>query len=166
MELDNVTVTPTTIEFYNVSSVGSNLTNTNATYISRADFYGLDVGLWIYNVDTDRDLFESVLGSQDYNAAFAIGRVLRITGGPSPTSAKGTCLAMVVQFGTFPILIGLLGTIIFLGAVVFLLLTAFVRTDLVQVDMSILFRGILTVVVVAILVIIAIFILSVLCVAL
>lgn len=76
--LDNVTVTNQTIEFYSLTSVGSNFINVNETYDARADFYGLGIGLIVRNINTSTDLFTSVAGSQDYNATFTPGQVLMI----------------------------------------------------------------------------------------
>ena len=71
-------MTNETIEFHNLTSIGSNFTNTNATYNARADFYGLDIGLTIRNINITTDLFTSVSGSQNYNATFSSGQILRI----------------------------------------------------------------------------------------
>lgn len=72
---------------------------------------------------------------------------------------------MIAQFGTYPILIGLIGTIILLGGIIFVLSTGFIsiRFDL---NKGLIFAGILSVVSVAILVIISIVIISSLCVGL
>ena len=80
MTLSEVNVTNLTISFYDVNSTGTNLTNTNLTYNSRADFYGLAIGLTIRNINTSTDLFTSASGNQDYNATFTTEQVLRITG--------------------------------------------------------------------------------------
>jgi len=115
--LDNVTVTSTTIEFYNLISLGSNLTNTNDTYNSRADFYGLQTGLIVHNVNTSTDLFISSTGNQNYNAIFTPGQVLRITNDPvySCTSADRTLLNLTTLFFSILIMALPLGLLIHNG---------------------------------------------------
>ncbi len=76
--LDSAVVTNTSITFNNLTSVGSNFTNTNATFDAVANFIGLDVGLTIRNVNTSTDLFTSTLGDQDFNATFTTGQRLII----------------------------------------------------------------------------------------
>ncbi len=76
--LDQVIVTNTSIQFHNLTSVGSNFINVNATFDARADFIGLAVGLIIRNVNTETDLFESEVGDQDFNATFTPSQVLMI----------------------------------------------------------------------------------------
>ncbi len=103
MELDEVNVTNLTISFYNVTSIGTNLTNINLTYDARVDFYGLDIGLTIHNVNASTDLFTSSSGNQDYNATFTPGQVLRITEEPTEptyecTSADRTLLNLTTLF--------------------------------------------------------------------
>ncbi len=80
MTLSEVNVTNLTISFYDVNSTFSNFTNTNATYDARADFYGLQIGLIIHNVNTSTDLFTSASGNQSYNATFTPLQILRIMG--------------------------------------------------------------------------------------
>lgn len=99
--LDNVTVTNLTIEFYNVSSVGSNFTNVNATYDARADFYGLDVGLVIRNINTSTDLFVSSVGNQDYSATFSSGQVIRILSESESAEVVNNFIAGLIVFGAF-----------------------------------------------------------------
>lgn len=77
--LDNVTVTSTQILFINLTSVGSNFTNTNGTFSSVAGFIGLDVGLIVFNVNTSTDIFTSSSGNRDFNGTMLPGIVLRIT---------------------------------------------------------------------------------------
>lgn len=76
--LDQVTVENITIEFFNLTSLGSNFINTNATYDAVANFIGLDISLTILNVNTSVNLFTSTLGNQNFNATFTSGQVLRI----------------------------------------------------------------------------------------
>ncbi len=163
--LDQVTVSNSSIEFFNLTSIGSNFTNTNATFDARADFLGLDIGLVVRNVNTATDLFTSTSGSQNFNATFTSGQVITINGGATPSTGRSACDVMVQQFGTFPILIGLLGTIILLGAVIFVLTTGFVSINF-DFNKGLVFGGILAVVSVAILIIIAIVIFGNLCILL
>lgn len=114
--LDNVTITNTTIEFYNLSSVGSNLTNINDTYNSRADFYGLDIGLTIRNINTTIDLFTATASSQDYNAALPIGNLLQImdhrtSTTPGCTPLMRSILNIVLGFAALAILAVAIGII-------------------------------------------------------
>lgn len=163
--LDEQITTNQTIEFFNLTSEGSNFTNTNATFDARADFFGLDIGLTIRNINTSTNLFTSASGSQAFNATFTSGQVLRIIIIP-PTAAQTACNTMIAQFGTFPVLIGLLGTIILLGAVIFALVTGFVTIKSGGINKGLVFGGILTVVSVAVLVIVAIVIFASLCILL
>ncbi len=116
MELDEVNVTNYTISFYNVTSVGSNLTNINATYNARADFYGLDIGLTIRNINTSTDLFTSESGNQDYNATFTSGQVIRImsdvTEEETTTCSLLTRTSLRLTVGFFAL--GILGIVLIL----------------------------------------------------
>lgn len=84
--LDNVTITDTQIQFYNLTSTGSNFLNSNATFTAIAEFYGLSTGLTIRNVNTSTDLFTSASGDQNFNATFTSGQTIRIMS--STTSAS------------------------------------------------------------------------------
>lgn len=107
--LDQVTVTNLTIEFYNLSSIGSNFTNINTTYNARADFYGLDAGLTIRNINTSTDLFTSASGSQAYNATLISGHIIRIMNVTTPSttcsSADRALFNVTVIFFALAILI-------------------------------------------------------------
>jgi len=89
--LDNVTVTANFTEFFNLTSLGSNFTNTNVTD-AFAHFIGLNVGLVIRNINTSTDLFLSTLADQDFNATFTAGQLLRIVGEITPVGecSQGT----------------------------------------------------------------------------
>ncbi len=126
----------------------------------------MDIGLTIRNINTSTDLFTSATGSQAFNATFTSGRVLRINSGPTPSTARSACNTMVQQFGTFPVLIGLIGTIILLGAVIFALTTGFITIKSGGINKGFIVGGIVTVVSVAVLVIVAIVIFGSLCVLL
>lgn len=99
--LNNVTVTNLTIEFYNLTSVGSNFTNVNATYDARADFYGLEEGLTVRNINTSTDLFTSTTITQNYQAAFTPGEVLTITSNPPFQQTADNFIAALAIFATF-----------------------------------------------------------------
>ncbi len=161
--IDQVTVTNQSAEFYNLTSVNSNFTNTNATYNARADFYGLDVGLTIYNVNTDTVLFTSASGSQNYNASWISGQVLRIISS-IPSSAQGriACNKMIIQFGGFVVFIGLLGTIILLGGIMITLARSFTGNGTTE-GLGKLFAGLLIVVIIGVLIIVALVIYNNLC---
>lgn len=75
--LDEVTVTDVTTLFTNLTSSGSEFTNTNTSDAS-ADFIGLQIGLVIRNLNTSTDLFQARTGSQTFNATFTQGQVLKI----------------------------------------------------------------------------------------
>ncbi len=166
IDLDAVIVSNTSIQFHNLTSIGSNFTNTNATFDARADFIGLDIGLTIRNVNTATDLFTSSISNQDFNATFTSFQVLIINSGPFVSDAKLACNTMVAEIGLWPILLGLLGTIILLGAVIFALGTGFVTLKGFGFNSRFVFFGILTVISIAILIIVAIVILGSLCVLL
>ena len=159
--LDNVTVTNTSITFYNLTSIGSNFTNTNATFDAVATFIGLDVGLTILNVNTSVNLFSSVLGSQNFNATFTPGQTIRTIITPD-SDALIACNTMIIQFGGFVVFIGLLGTIILLGGIIFTLATAFTGSGTAD-GVGKLFAGLLVVVTIGILIIVALVIYSNLC---
>ena len=107
--LDNVTTTPTSITFFNLTSVGSNFTNTNETFDAVATFIGLNISLTIRNINTSTDLFTSVLGSTDFNATFTTGQVIRIMSGQTPvilcTTTERSVLNITVLFLSLAILL-------------------------------------------------------------
>lgn len=74
--LDTQVTTNQTIEFFNLTSRGSNFTNTNATFDAVASFFGLDIGITLRNINTSTDLFTSTTGTQDFNASFTSGQVI------------------------------------------------------------------------------------------
>ena len=157
--LDLVIVTNQSAEFYNLTSVGSNFTNTNATYNARADFYGLNVGLTIRNINTQQDLFTSASGSQNYNATFTPGQVIRTI---IITDAQNACNTMIIQFGGFVVFVGLLGTIILLGGIMITLARSFTSGGTPE-GLGKLFTGLLIVVTIGILIIVALVIYGNLC---
>jgi len=159
--LDQVIVTNTTIQFHNLTSLGSNLTNTNATFDARADFIGLETGFSILNVNTSVILFSSISAFQDFNATFISGQTIRIISTPSDASVA--CTTMIAQFGLFPALVGLVGTIILLVGIIFALVTGFVSLKSSGINGRFLFLGLLTVVSIGVLIIVAIVILGALC---
>lgn len=162
LELENVTVTATSIQFFNINSSGANLTNTNATYDAVASLIGLPIGMNVLNVNTDTILFTSSASSQNFNATFTPGQTIRITNTVTlGSNARTQCLELVTAFGGYAVLIGLLGTIIFLAAIMVLLRTGFIGNG--SFNGNILFGSILTVVAIAVLVIVSIVIFSVLC---
>lgn len=103
MELDQVTVTSTSITFINTTSVGTNLTNSNATFDAVAEFIGLFNTRTLRNINSSTDLFTSSLGSQNFNATFSSGQVIRITAAPEPssTSTDSICSDITGGFGSF-----------------------------------------------------------------
>lgn len=119
--LDNVTVNNQSTEFYNLTSLGSNFTNTN-TSLARADFYGLQVGYVIRNINTSSDLFTSTSGNQDYNATFTQGQLIRIMGGPTDYVCDGadrTFLVLTIIFFALIILATVLSGVFRNGELVF-----------------------------------------------
>jgi len=110
MTLDEQITTNLTIEFYNTTSAGTNLTNTNATFDARADFYGLQVGLTLRNINTSTDLFTSAAGNDAFNATFGIGELIRImsmTTTPATVCTPGskTFLTLALIFFALAIMI-------------------------------------------------------------
>ncbi|KKL05389.1 hypothetical protein LCGC14_2606510 [marine sediment metagenome] len=85
--LDNVTVTANSIQFHNVTSLGTNFTNSNASFDAVASFFGLQVGYTITNVNETNDLFNSTALDQEFNATFTAGQVIRTI--TSPPVAPG-----------------------------------------------------------------------------
>lgn len=75
--LDNVTTTVNETIFINLTSIGSNFTNTNTTN-AFANFIGLTVDLTIRNINTSTDLFTSMVGNEDFNVTFSAGQLIRI----------------------------------------------------------------------------------------
>ncbi len=163
MVLDEVNITNVSITFHNVTSSGTNLTNTNATSTAIATFIGLTPGLTLRNVNTSTDLFISSTGAQDFNATFLAGQTIIINPGPVLSTAATACNELISQFGTYPILLGLVGTIILLGAVLFALSTGFIDLKSSGINGSFVFGGLLVVISIAILIIIAIVIFGSLC---
>lgn len=163
--LDNVTVTSGSIQFHELNSTGSNFTNTNITFDAVASFFDLQVGLTVKNVNTSTNLFTSTISNQDFNATIIPGQTIQ-TLILQPSEANTACLTMVAQFGAFPVLIGLLGTIILLGAVIFSLISGFASLKGEGISGNTVFFGMLTLVSLAILVIVAIVIFGSLCVLL
>lgn len=111
MTLDNVTVTPTNIQFINLTSIGSQFTNVN-TSTAVADFIGLDIGLFIFNINLSEDLFKSTIGLQNFNASFLSGHVLIIRDFPfslCSASQKSVLLATIIILAiaifVFPLMI-------------------------------------------------------------
>ncbi len=124
MVLENVTVTNLTIEFFAISSVGSNLTNTNATFDAVANFFDLPIDFTIRNVNTSTDLFTSSLGSEDFNATFTPGQTIQILGQSSriiPITEQ-TCNNLSDGFNTFftfmPIIFTILAIIIIVSLLI------------------------------------------------
>lgn len=104
--LDQVTVTNMSTEFYNVTSVGSNFTNNNATFLAQIDFYGLVIGHMIENVNTSTLLFTSAIGDTNFNATVAIGEVITLTVTvPVVTATSTLCTGIFGGFGSFMSLI-------------------------------------------------------------
>lgn len=104
--LDAVVVTNQTIEFHNLTSIGSNFTNSNATFDARADFFGLDINLIVRNKNTSTDLFTSTLSDQNFNVTFTSGQVIIISENPIfiCTQAERNLLDLVILFFALAIL--------------------------------------------------------------
>lgn len=163
--LSSFNITNQSIILNGITSRGSNFTNINSTLSAVVNFINLSIGLNVVDVNTSTNLFTSASGSQDFNATILPLEVVLVGDAftPEPTEGQLSCSAMVAQFGLFPALAGLLGTIILLAAVIFVLVEGFktVRTE--GVNLHVVFRGLLIVVMIAILIIVAIVILSSLC---
>ena len=76
--LDQVFVSNVSIIFHNLTSLGSNFTNSNETFDAVASFIGLETGFTIRNINLSLDLFTSGVGSQDFNATFISGHTIRV----------------------------------------------------------------------------------------
>ncbi len=163
MVLDQVEVTSQDIIFHNVTSSGTNLTNTNATSEAVATFIGLSPGLTLRNANTATDLFTSTAQAPDFNATFTAGQTIIINPGPVLSTAATACNELISQFSTYPILLGLVGTIILLGAVLFALSTGFIDLKSSGINSSFVLGGLLVVISIAILIVIAIVIFGALC---
>lgn len=118
MSLDNVTVTAQRIEFYNVTTVGSNFTNTNATFNATIDFYGLAVGLIVHNVNTIENLFTPTVGNQNFNATFLAGQVLILNDATSQTDL--ICAGIFGGLTTFATFLAIIALAMVAVAVFFL----------------------------------------------
>lgn len=119
--LDNVTITNTTIQFFNLTSVGSNFTNVNDSFDATANFIGLEVNLTIRNVNTSTDLFTSSVGSQNFNATFTPGQVLRIilTVVVAETSLTSACNSLLESFGVLASFIAIVFLAVIGGVLMF-----------------------------------------------
>ncbi len=76
--------------------------------------------------------------------------------------ARVACDEMVAQFGAYPLLLGIVGTIVLLGAIIFALTTGFLKMGD-GFNGAIVFISILTVVAIGVLIIVGIVILGILC---
>lgn len=161
IRLDNVTVSNTSIIFTNLTSLGSNFINTNATFPATASFIGLDTSLAILNVNTSIRLFTSSPGNQNFNATFISGHTIQTI--RSETQANLICGDLVSQFVAYPVLIGLLGTMILLGIIIIALTTSFISFNGDTLDRNTIIFAIVTLIAIAILVIVAIIIIGSLC---
>lgn len=120
--LDEVIVTNQTIQFHNLTSLGSNFTNANATYEARADFIGLDIGIIVRNVNTSTNLFTSSAGAQSFNATFAVGQVIQTTNSTTDKGEVGlVCTSLLDAFST----IGQFLVIIILAIIVVFIIKLF-----------------------------------------
>jgi len=108
--LDNVTVTANSIQFHNVTSLGTNFTNTNETFDAVASFFGLQVGFTITNVNESNDLFNSTAADQEFNATFTPGQVIRTIN--SPDVSPG-CTAPVRSVTTLIVIVSALALVVF-----------------------------------------------------
>lgn len=156
---DGIIVTNTSIQFFGVNSTGSTFTNTNDTFISIIEFIDLKIGIKLTNLNTGTDIFTSRIFDQDVDITILPGQVI-IT---SNNVALNACEEMIVQFGVFPALVGLVGTIIFLGAIIFVLVNGFTQVMSMGIDGPKLVAAILVVVGMGVLVIVGIVILSSMC---
>lgn len=161
ISLDNVTVTPSSIIFTNLTSLGSNFSNTNLSFDATASFIGLDPSLAILNVNTSIRLFTSSIGNKNFNATFISGHVIQTIN--AQTAANLSCNEMVAQFVGYPVLIGLLGTIILLGIIIAALTTGFVTISTVGLNRETILFALVTLIFIAILVIVGIIIIGGLC---
>ncbi len=157
--LDQVIVTNQTIEFFGLVSSGSNFTNTNATFNASASFFDLGLNLTIRNVNTSIDLFTSSLSVQNFNVTFTSGQVITITGALLSSPQDIACSTMIDQFSSYPILIGLIGLLI-LFAFLIIALSASSGTGVSEKAIVTSFIGFIFI---AVLVVVAIFLISNLC---
>lgn len=128
--LDQVTVTNQSITFINLTSVGSNFTNINATFDARADFIGLALGLAIRNLNTSTDIFLSSVGDQNFNATFLSGHTIRTQLGITPPFVEPYCSAVLDGLG-----IGI-ETLAALGVIALLVLSLIIFAGLILFNKS------------------------------
>lgn len=123
MELDNVTVTAGSINFHDVTSLGTNLTNTNATFDAVASFFGLNLNFTLFNVNTSTNIFTSSPGAQDFNITFTPGEIIRIViADIDRKSTFATCNQLLPGFGTFFSFFPIFFTILAIIIIVFMLI--------------------------------------------
>lgn len=112
--------------------------------------------------NTNFDL-PSTINYTDENDNIDCGEIGEAFGTEFNLAARNACTQMVVEFGGFPVLVGLVGTIVFLGAVIFLLAFGFVSIKFPGFEKAKLFSGVLTVVVIGVLVIVGLVMIVALC---
>lgn len=170
--LDAVVITAGSIQFHNISSVGSNFTNTNATFDAVATFIGLEVGRTVLNVNTSVNLFTSSSTLQDFNATFTTGQVIRIIiVGATATAQQPICNSLIPGIAQFfevaPIIFSIVAiiiTLLIVGGIIFIVQDPS-RLDGFNIDFSTIKVGaiILGFGIVALISIVAIITLAVLC---
>ena len=158
----------------NEKRIASNLTDTiNATFIfgvreqPTSILYVSDSGIFNYTLLPVNWTFNNA----NLSIAVTLEGIEQATGSNNLTityisSGRDACNDLVLQFGTYPALIGLVGVVILLGAVVMLLITGFLTLKSSEFERGFVFTAILIVISVAVLVVVAIVIFGSICILL
>lgn len=109
IDFDVLNITNETIEFYNITSLNTRITNTNLTGNAIVQLYGIQVGLTVRNHNTSTDLFTSTSSNSNYNVTFGQGVQIRILGVQDTGTIGGFCLSIIEGFSLFGLFLGLIG---------------------------------------------------------
>lgn len=131
LTLDNVTISATTIEFTNISSFGSNFTNSNATFDAVANILNLAIGVTIQNVNTSIN-FTSIATNQSFNITFTSGQVLRTINLTSVVSVLNTAASCSEILAGFNAYFGFMPTVFIILGIITLVLLLFLLLFMVQ----------------------------------
>jgi len=102
--LDEVVVDTIQTTYENVTTSGSNFTNTNASTTARANFIGLPFNFTVFNKDTGQELFISTLLTMNGNVTWDPSQTITLLRQPivdslCTTSTKNV-MGLVVLFGS------------------------------------------------------------------
>ncbi len=163
------TVYTSTSDNNDVKVVSTNKGNQYAITIINADNESVNVTLdllnYPYNNITNLETGELLTVTNNITQLGILDQygILYLGSEDNPTTdAQNACNIMIIQFGGFVVFIGLLGTIILLGGIIFTLSRAFTGLGTVE-GVGKLFSGLLVVVTIGILIIVALVIYSNLC---